>query len=345
MGWVNAAQADLTEDGNGWNGFTLVQRIEADGRLRSGGVYARVTFQASSGEGATITNAYIGHGDENGDDFDFESASQLFFSESQSPSDASMVIAAGAETVSDLVDFELDAAKPLLIAIYCAGGGSSDSFARSDAAPDGWQYYYKAANEAGTLNKSGYSTPGPNTASHVTKVEIYFERVTWPTNILPDCPLEAFVINPDPAVIRTATESGLARQRRMFGRTISRIQTAWSMTGTELEFFKSWYEHKAGAGSVWFLITLLVDQEQRTYDARFVEPPTYTFVRQDDESEGTLWRVEFVLEAITPPPLSAEALDLVLGLGLAALFAIQDLLVPPVTLQPAFDNWLSYFAS
>ncbi len=145
----------LDTDQNGWDGFTLVQRFEAAAlTMPSGNILTMtVRFEAAAAEGLTITNAYIGHAAASGDAYDFSATPvQLLFSGS-----GSVAISAGATATSDSASFVYDKTSALLIAYYVGGGASVDSL-RKKTGLSNINRYAKAANDAATVNKTGYGT-------------------------------------------------------------------------------------------------------------------------------------------------------------------------------------------
>lgn len=145
----------LGANGNGWNGFTGVERIPVSVMTppASGIVKVRLRLQASTSESFTITNAYIGHRAASGDAYDFATTPvQLLFGGS-----GSKVIAANTEEWSDWANFAYNKTSDFLFSFYCAGGASSDALRRSTSATS-MSDYEKIANDAATVNKSGYST-------------------------------------------------------------------------------------------------------------------------------------------------------------------------------------------
>lgn len=144
----------LNSDSNGWNSFTGVIRVQASAMtLPSGGItQVRLKLRAGSSEGFTVTNMYIGHRAAAGDAYDFATTPvQVLFGGS-----ASKVIAAGTTEWSDWASFAYNKTDDLLGAFYCAGGSSSDML-RYALSVTGAEKYDKVANDAATVNKTGYS--------------------------------------------------------------------------------------------------------------------------------------------------------------------------------------------
>jgi len=96
---------------------------------------------------------YIGHRAGSGDPYDFSTTpAQALFGGS-----ASKVIAAGTTEWSDWVTFSYNKSDDFLASFYCNGGASSDA-ASYNSALTGASDYEKTANDAATVDKTGYSS-------------------------------------------------------------------------------------------------------------------------------------------------------------------------------------------
>jgi len=147
--------AALSSNSDGWNGFTGVIRIEASAMsLPSGSITKlRMRYKAGSSEGFTVTNTYMEHRASSGDVYDFATTpTQILFAGS-----ASKTISAGTTEWSDWMDFAYNKIDDLLVSFYAGGGAGSDmlSYALSVT---GVNKYDKVANDAATVNKTGYGT-------------------------------------------------------------------------------------------------------------------------------------------------------------------------------------------
>ena len=162
--------------------------------------------------------------------------------------------------------------------------------------------------------------------------------VAWPTAYLPSAPLWAgFSMQPDPGVLRTPMESGLARQRRRFSTPLTIISVRWAMTPTQFVFFKSWISGAAAFGGAFFDITLRLDEDAaRQVEARFHGKPRYTHAGVSG------WIVDAELEVRDEPLISGEVIDAILAFGAEAIIA-AGAAIDGVTLAPAFAEWLIGF--
>lgn len=145
----------LTLSGGGWNGITGVESVQASAMTLPLGSITQVRFRftASASESFTITNAYVEHRASSGNVYDFVTIPvQILFGGS-----ASKVVGAGTSEWSDWVPFAYDKSTDLLVAFYCNGGASSDAVKYSTGVT-GVSDHEKIANDAATVDKTGYST-------------------------------------------------------------------------------------------------------------------------------------------------------------------------------------------
>lgn len=145
----------LTTDADGWNGNTIVDVWNTSALTIPSGIIVqiRATFKAAAAQALTITNAYIGHKAASGDAYDFlNTPTQLLFG-----GGASGTASAAGTVTSDYVNFNYNKINGLIIAFYCGGGTSSDDLSRSGTIT-GVAWYFKVANEAALVDKTGYST-------------------------------------------------------------------------------------------------------------------------------------------------------------------------------------------
>jgi hypothetical protein len=118
----------------------------------------------------TFAKIYIGHKAAVGDAYDFEAApTQVLFSGS-----AGGTVSTGG-LQSDATTFALDETKDLIVAIYHA---SSTNVPR-DSASAGYALYYKAGDDAATVDATGYSTSGYSGQAHyVQQIDIVTADIT-----------------------------------------------------------------------------------------------------------------------------------------------------------------------
>ena len=161
---------------------------------------------------------------------------------------------------------------------------------------------------------------------------------SWPA-FLPQFPIDnPYTLTLATGVIRTSMESGIARQRRRFEGAPSTLSPVWEMTGDQADLFKSWLEHKAAFGAAYFNISLILDNVPTEVEARIIGQPSFTYVAHD------AWHVSVPLEVFDPPPLSGEALDIVIDIGFDALTAMQTAVNDGQPFfEPFFDDWQRRF--
>lgn len=145
----------LNLDTDGLNGYTVVAGFAVAALSLPPGAITRmrITFEAGAGQALTITNAYIGHAAGAGDAYDFAAApTQILFS-----GGAVGAMIAGASLTSDWISFAYNKTSPLLIAFYMGAGVANDNAHRKIGVANVSQYD-KVANDAATVNKTGYAT-------------------------------------------------------------------------------------------------------------------------------------------------------------------------------------------
>lgn len=145
----------LPTSGGGFSGVTAVDSIQASAMTLPSGNIIKLRFrlEASASESFTVTNMYIEHRASSGDAYDFAATpTQVLFAGS-----SSKVIAAGTSEWSDWVNFSYNKIDDLLAAIYCGGGSSSDGV-KYKTSVTGASEYEKTANDAATVNKTGYTS-------------------------------------------------------------------------------------------------------------------------------------------------------------------------------------------
>jgi len=144
------ASATMTGSSS-WNGETMRQRIDTSVITNPDGLASvRVKLQSSSGTSADINKAYIGIAATAGDAFDFASTPvQITFGGNNS-----VTIPANSEVISDEITISIPAGSSLIVSAYMP----TASGLKAKSALAGWQGYYKAGDDAATVDTSGYST-------------------------------------------------------------------------------------------------------------------------------------------------------------------------------------------
>ncbi|MEQ1614488.1 MAG: hypothetical protein ABL904_17205 [Hyphomicrobiaceae bacterium] len=168
--------------------------------------------------------------------------------------------------------------------------------------------------------------------------------ISWPSAHLPAAVLlSGYKIDAKFGNIRTDMETGQARQRRRFGSPPSSLPVSWIMSGLQVALFKSWLSAKASNGAAWFNIDLKLADGTASVEARFAgDGVGYTLISPTQDG-AHWWKVEAKLEIKDPPPLSSEAVDLMLSIGVddvlgaqtvAAQLVAVDVIAPWATAFP-----------
>jgi hypothetical protein len=176
----------LVNDEDNWEGWTLVQRIEA-GQLSSGGSQVRLTLRASSASEASIDRIYISQPaadptPSNPTPDKWDSNATTMKAVYDPPNPTPYVIAKGTSWTPDAIDYNVDPGQPLLIAVdFSAPPAASGIMYMELPVPDtsaqGYSYDYNnlGVPEAGLTdgNRSldyGYETP--NRYYLIEKIEV-----------------------------------------------------------------------------------------------------------------------------------------------------------------------------
>lgn len=148
---VGLATQTLSSSAAGNNGLTIRQLIPSASISGSARI-VRVTFQAGAGENFKVSKVYIGHPPAVGDAYDFDGNQvEVLFSGA-----SGFDIAATATITSDWTVFSLDSTKNLIVSWYFPEAAKDTMGYKNPAA--NFTLYYKAANEPGTTDVTGYST-------------------------------------------------------------------------------------------------------------------------------------------------------------------------------------------
>jgi hypothetical protein len=152
--FIGCFGATLTADEGGWEGKTLVQRIEAT-RLNRSGTQVRITVGASSTEDAHIQNIFISQPDPAGNDrYDSADDLKLFYGKIVVRANSSVTLS---DTLPD-VNYNLDESRPLLIAVDFDRGFPSGLRFRDAVPPEDATAYFHTGAEAAFRNRTtGYS--------------------------------------------------------------------------------------------------------------------------------------------------------------------------------------------
>jgi hypothetical protein len=169
-----AFEAGLTTDQAGLEGFCVVQRIEptrlrqstVPGGISTPGARVRITVRGSTAASLTLDRVYISQPAASGDPYD--SAADL------TPVDSGIVVPANTAVALPDVDYDLDKARPLLIAfdISAAAGSGNVRFVTNVPEAEAVMFFSPATIEA-SINDRSPSAANPGGASYVTSKSIY----------------------------------------------------------------------------------------------------------------------------------------------------------------------------
>ena len=131
--------------------------------------------------------------------------------------------------------------------------------------------------------------------------------ITWPQT-LPLPTVQGYGVQPGEAILRTAMEAGLARQRRRFTDVPTKVSVRWIMRRDQYAIFEGWYRWHAREGASWFAITLLGGLGLLEQEARFTRQFSSRLL-----AGGTLWEITSELEIRERPVLDEGLLNLLLS--------------------------------
>jgi hypothetical protein len=147
---VTFSEALNTDDGINWQGFCLVQRIEAVRLSLSGTEQVRLTLRAASSSSASIERIYISRPDPAGDPYDSATDLTAIIS-------TPLVIPANTAVTLPAVNYNLDEAQPLLIAVDFSVASTS-RIRCTKAVPFQEAFaYFKLGAEAAKANRTGFA--------------------------------------------------------------------------------------------------------------------------------------------------------------------------------------------
>lgn len=93
----------------------------------------------------------------------------------------------------------------------------------------------------------------------------------WPDGVLPSPSLNDNLDQTYPdLVIRSDFDQGASRQRSVYQSGPTTQSITWPMNPRMARIFHGWWTNEISNGADWFTIELFVDDEYRTYKARFV---------------------------------------------------------------------------
>jgi hypothetical protein len=152
-----AFQETLSTDEDGWEGWTLVQRIEAI-RLTASGTQVKIIVQASSDSDASIDRIYISQPDPAGGADPYDSAADLT-AVYDPPIPTPLVVPANTFLNLPAVQYNLDQSQPLLIAFdFSVSPGSGIKYVEPVPAAEATAYYNLGAEAKLRDRSSGYAS-------------------------------------------------------------------------------------------------------------------------------------------------------------------------------------------
>jgi hypothetical protein len=153
----------LLADEAQWEGYCLVQRIEAV-RLSRSGTQVKLTLRASSVSNASIDRIYISRPDPAGDPYDSDT-------DLTAVTTALLVVPANTAVTLPAINYNLDETQALLIAVDFSAAPPSAIAYRDAVPPDQGIGYWRGGGEAALRNRTASYTP-ENRIYLIEKIEI-----------------------------------------------------------------------------------------------------------------------------------------------------------------------------
>lgn len=152
--WSSFASWTPASNSSGWAGYTM--RLVVDASLTPNASQLRFTLSTFTGfDGFTVRNAYVGIKAASGDAYDFSATpTQITFNGGS----AGCTVGTSGAIVSDPASLSLSSADSLVIAVSLVDAGVALSSMAARPSQTGWLGYYKNANDAATVNATGYTS-------------------------------------------------------------------------------------------------------------------------------------------------------------------------------------------
>ena len=159
----------LTQENPGWEGLTLVQRIEA-ASLAATGAHVRITVQAPSVSAASIDKIYISQADSTGKAYDSAADLTLVYDSAANQQQA-FVVPAGTTKSLPIVAYSINRFQALLIAVdFSTTPASGVEYVSSVPTSEAVGYYLLASEAAVRVRSPNYAQ---NSAVYfITNVEV-----------------------------------------------------------------------------------------------------------------------------------------------------------------------------
>lgn len=165
--WVTTYSVALNIDSANWNGNNLRQFVNSS-QTSDSGSRVRLTLESGSGaEGASVSEAYIGHAAGAGDSWDFDGGQVQILVGGL----GAFTVPAASSVVTDEVVFAFDHTKHFLMAFHF-NNASHDTLRGRNATSSVNVYFKAAASEVSVSDVTGYSTTA-SAIRFVNKIEVF----------------------------------------------------------------------------------------------------------------------------------------------------------------------------
>lgn len=160
-GWVSVGSYPFNSNSPGWGGYTSRLVIPSSTLVSASKI--RFTLRGpTSGANLVIANSYVGLAALSGDAYDFATTpTQVLFSGA-----AGTTINVGASIVTDDITLAIPSGRNLVLSAYYTSGDQALNTAA------GFGRYFKLANDASTVDATGYSTSASGASYSVSRIEL-----------------------------------------------------------------------------------------------------------------------------------------------------------------------------
>lgn len=132
----------------------------------------------------------------------------------------------------------------------------------------------------------------------------------WPAALPYQPPIDDLAhLMPEPR-LRTETEAGPARVRRLSTVAITRVEMSLEFTRQQYELWRGWHRWSIRQGADWFDMPIFTAASYETLSVRLVKSPPAP------RPAGNRWRLPFLVETYDMPVIELEDLDPVWPEGL-----------------------------
>lgn len=106
---------------------------------------------------------------------------------------------------------------------------------------------------------------------------------------LPSPTISGYGYSPQDSVVRTAMDTGEARQRRRYTAVPKIAKVVWVLPQEQFREFERWYDNEAASGAAWFMLDIITGEDVDSRQVRFTKPYSATYI-------GLNWTIKAEIE-------------------------------------------------